>query len=251
MEQSADRPSQHLFGGTRLGNRQLGRLTKVGPALRPGVDVGEIQSSVVEITSQGGLVSGLDQSAKFLHLLVPLRRNGLTDAAQNDFRGDALQFHMATSRKEWEAVGYLLLDVFPGPTKERSQAPIESKLLPVVSDEVEYGADGLAGRSPETAPQLKKQGGAIGGSEHEQRVDGWHIDTFVEQMEMNLRLYQLPSQEISNAVGEIANTLNTYDGTYDNRDALLTVSQTAFEAFGEDHVINEIFAYFLDQTEEN
>jgi uncharacterized protein YmfQ (DUF2313 family) len=65
------------------------------------------------------------------------------------------------------------IDVGPGAAEERAEAAVEAELLAVVADEVEDGADRLALGLPQAAAELlEEEERALGGAEHEERVDG-------------------------------------------------------------------------------
>jgi hypothetical protein len=49
---------------------------------------------------------------------------------------DLVKVEAATGREEWKVFADLLLDVSAGSTQKRSQAAVETELLPVRADEV-------------------------------------------------------------------------------------------------------------------
>jgi hypothetical protein len=72
----------------------------------------------------------------------------------------------------------------------RSVATVEAKLLAVMANEIEHGAHRLADGAPEPAPKLlKEEGGTVGGTEEQERVDDGHVDALVEQIHGEHRVH--------------------------------------------------------------
>ena len=68
--------------------------------------------------------------------------------------------------------------------EQRAEAPVEAELAAVAPDEVEHRADGLALAQPQAASELlQEQRRAVGRPQHEQGVDGGHVDAFVEEID--------------------------------------------------------------------
>ena len=96
----------------------------------------------------------------------------------------AVELHVAARGQEREPVLDLPLDVRAAAAEQRPEAPVEPELACGAADEVEHGADRLAGRLPQPASELlEEQRRALGRAQHQQRVDGRNVDALVEQVD--------------------------------------------------------------------
>ena len=91
---------------------------------------------------------------------------------------------MAAGRQERELLLHGSLDVAAGAAEQRPVAAVEAELLAVRADEVEDGAERLArGLAQPSAELLEEQRRALGRAQHQDGVDGGHVDAFVEQVD--------------------------------------------------------------------
>ncbi len=103
--------------------------------------------------------------------------------ARTRSRRHPVQLHVAAGGEEREALLDLSDDVGAGAAEEGAEAAVVAELLAVVADEVEDGADGLALGLPEPAAELlEEEERALGGAEHEERVDGGDVHALVEEV---------------------------------------------------------------------
>ena len=86
--------------------------------------------------------------------------------------------------KEGEVPLELLLQVVSAAAEQRPVPQVEAELASVQADEVEDGALRLAdGSAQASAELLQEQGGALGRSQQQQRVDVRHVDALVEEID--------------------------------------------------------------------
>ena len=91
---------------------------------------------------------------------------------------------MAARREEGKPGLHLLLDVPARPAEERLESPVEAELAPVLADEVEDQARGLASVLPQAAAELlEEQGGAVRRAQQEERVDVGQVHALVEEVD--------------------------------------------------------------------
>ena len=91
--------------------------------------------------------------------------------------------------QEREAVLDVALELGARAPGHRAEAPVEAELRAVVADEVERGQHGFAWCQPQSAPELlEEDGGALGGTQEEDGVDGGHVDALVEDVDGHDRL---------------------------------------------------------------
>ncbi len=75
-------------------------------------------------------------------------------------------------------------DVATGAAEQSAEAAVEAELAGDAADEVEHGAERLARRSAQPAAELlEEQRRALGGTQHQHRVDRGHVDALVEQVD--------------------------------------------------------------------
>ena len=90
---------------------------------------------------------------------------------------------MATCRQVREAALDLLDQLFASATQQRSESLVKTELRAMQAHEVQDVAVRLAHHAAQaTAKLLQEESPAVRGPQHQQRVDGRHIDTFVEEI---------------------------------------------------------------------
>ena len=148
-----------------------------------GVDVVEVEAGGVEELLQGDVALLRGQLGQLPGPLGDGARERVPDAGQDPLRGDPVQLHVAAGGEEREALLDLLHHVGAGAAEEGAEAAVVAELLAVVADEVEDGADRLALGLPEPAAELlEEEERALGGAEHEERVDGGDVHALVEEV---------------------------------------------------------------------
>src|SRR5215217_258211 len=91
---------------------------------------------------------------------------------------------MAAGRKCREALLDLPLKASTTDPGQGAVAEIEPELRVLAADEVEHGQAWLVvGQAQPPAQLLKEDGGALGGTQEQHRVDGGDVDTLVEQVD--------------------------------------------------------------------
>ena len=184
MENAATAPEELLL--ERAGRRR-GEPCRL-PQRRPGavarVDLLRLEPRRGEIGGKRDILSTGGQTAELVDARSPPRRHRLPDVLENDPAGDRVELHVAAGRQKGEALLHLPLEILPRPPEERSEATVVAKLLAVLANEVEHRADRLPIEPAEAAAELlEEEGGAVGGTEKEDRVDGRHVDPLVEQID--------------------------------------------------------------------
>jgi hypothetical protein len=106
------------------------------------------------------------------------------DIAQHEVGRDPVELEMAAGRKCREALLDLPLKASTTDPGKGAVAEIEPELRVLAADEVEHGqAWLLVGQAQPPAQLLKEDGGALGGTQEQDRVDGGDVDTLVEQVD--------------------------------------------------------------------
>lgn len=115
-------------------------------------------------------------------LARPAQRDGLPQAAQDDLGGLAVELRVAAGGQERELLRHGALELPAGAAEQGPVAAVEAELAAMRAHEVEDRAEPLA-RCAAQAPAelLEEQGGALGGAQHEHRVDSGHVDALVER----------------------------------------------------------------------
>ncbi|MEI2699996.1 MAG: hypothetical protein V9E94_17270 [Microthrixaceae bacterium] len=102
----------------------------------------------------------------------------------HDLGGLLVELHVAARRQERELRLHRSFDVAAGAAEQGPVAAVEAELLAVGADEVEHRAVRLVLRSAQASAELlEEQHRALGGSEHQHRVDVGEVDAFVEQVD--------------------------------------------------------------------
>jgi hypothetical protein len=156
---------------------------EVRPALVSSVDILQFQTGLIQKACQRAERSFCCQQAEILHLLRPTRRDSVPDALEDDIGRELIQLHVAACRQERESCLNLRCDFLARPTQKGAKSAIEPKLFTMVADEVEHGAARFSDTSSQTPSELlQKESRAVGGAEHEQRIDRWNVNAFVEEI---------------------------------------------------------------------
>ncbi len=202
VEQAAARPAEDglvLAGG---GGVEAGPVPEVGPGVVAGVDVVEVEAGGVEELLQGDVAPrGAASSASSAARSAMVRGSAFRMLDSTRSLATPVQLHVAAGGEEREALLDLPHDVGAGAAEERAEAAVVAELLAVVADEVEDGADGLALGLPEPAAELlEEEERALGGAEHEERVDGGDVHALVEEVhaedDADVASLQLPERPL-------------------------------------------------------
>ena len=180
VEQPSERPGERLAVRRFAGHREEPCLSaKVRPRARSGVDVGQLETALVEEIRQRHVAD----RAKLGDSLGEVARDRRLDAVEHDVARHPVELHVAAGREEREVSVDLAFEVDARPSEQGSVAEVESELLAMHADEVEDRAHRLAvGLAEAAAELLEEERGALGGTQHQDGVDRGDVDAFVEEV---------------------------------------------------------------------
>ena len=201
VQHPADRSAQRYLVRAGREGRRAGGVEQVGPALRSGVEVVEVEARFVHELGEADVGAVAAQRSQLVDLGGPSRRDGLAEAPQHDLGGLLVELHVAADRKERELHLHGPFDVSPGAAEQRTVAAVEPELLAMGADEVQHRAERLALRLAQPATELlEEQRRTLGRSQHQDGVDGRHVDALVEQVDREHDLHvagrELPQRRL-------------------------------------------------------
>src|SRR5687767_477119 len=116
--------------------------------------------------------------------MSPHRWHGPLNIFQHALARDRIELHMATGREERESSLNLLDDRCAAPAQKGLKSSIVTEFSAVLTDEIENRAHHFSRALPETASELlQEKERAVSRSQHQQRINGWHVDAFVEEVD--------------------------------------------------------------------